>query len=533
MIIEQETERGKIMNNDETKKRGVSKGLIAFIVAILVVGGSVAAYLIISSSTKVKYFAAEKESFEFMTEKLQDRYQPELDWYEQSAKNPTETALQLSGEYNDPNAAGIGMGPEQFINNSTLTITTAVDMEKEQIAAKLKANVGEIEIDDVNFYLTSEKILVGLPFIAELLQVKNDDLASMLHNINPELFTGEEDLDPSAIFDSSGGLSEEDIKHFKKEYFKMIYDELPEDAFDSTNETITVNDKSVDTEKMVLHLSEKQVKDLVTKVLNKMEKDKTLKELIKEQSALQQMGGTAINAETDQLISEFESGIAEVKDAMKDFKIPDGLTAALWINDGLVVQRDFKIEMGPSEQELVTISVKGTQLLEDDNQFFNYDLGFSDESDEGTINVSGNLTWKDDKAKDSIKLTAEDTVFSYEGTESLKDGKRNFERLFSYKDPLGDGGSLSWDGHASYEKDQMNAEHNLSVISPEMDQNMFSLQLAIDGKTIKNVEIPSEDGVKDLGSMSQEEITQYFQGDVAPDFQKWLMETIGIGGLGL
>lgn len=522
-----------MMNNDVTKKRGVSKGLIAFIVAILVVGGSVAAYLIISSSTKVKYFAAEKESFEFMTEKLQDRYQPELDWYEQSKKNPTETTLQLSGEYNDPNASGFGMGPEQFINNSTLSITTATDMENEQIAAKLKANVGEIEIDDVNFYLTSEKILVGLPFINDLLQVKSDDLGSMLQKMDPESFTGEEDLDLSAIFDSSGGLSEEDINHFKKEYFKMIYDELPEDAFDSTNETIKVNDKSVDTEKITLHLSEKQVKDLVTKVLNKMEKDKTLKELLKEQSTLQQMGGTKMNAEADLLISDFESGIAEVKDAMNKFNIPDGLTAALWINDGLVVQRDFKMKMGPSEQELVSISVKGTQLLKDDNQFFNYDLGFSDGYNEGTMNVSGDLSWKDDKAKDSIKLTAEDTVLSYEGTESLKDGKRSFERLFLYKDPFGDGGSLSWDGNASYEKDQMSSEHNLSVKGPEMSQDMFSLQLAIDGKTIKNVEIPSEDGVKDLGSMSEDEIMQYFQDDVTPNFQKWLMEMIGIGGLGL
>lgn len=103
----------EIANNEGKKKGGISKVLIAFIVAILVLGGSVAAYVMVKTSAKERFFLAEKESFEFMTDKLKDRYQPEMDWYEQSEKNPTETAIQLSGEFNDPNASGYGMGPAQ------------------------------------------------------------------------------------------------------------------------------------------------------------------------------------------------------------------------------------------------------------------------------------------------------------------------------------------------------------------------------------------------------------------------------------
>lgn len=519
------------VDNGNTKK-GISKGLIAFIVAVLVVGGGVAAYVMLNFSDKEKYFLAEKSSIEFMSEKFEERYQPEMDWGEQTKEKPTASTITLSGEYNDPYGGGFGaMGPEQFINNSTIEIQTATDLKEEQIAAKLKANIGEMEIDDVNLYVNADEILFGLPFIDELLQVKGDDIGNILHELDPDTFTDEKEYDLGNIFNEENAfLSEEDMEYFKKEYANMIYDELPDEAFDSTNDKIDVDGKSVKAEKITFHLSEDEIKAILTKVLDKMEKDEKIKELLKDQLAMQI--DDAIGQDVEEMLSEFETGIADAKKGIKDFKIPDGLTSNIWVNDKLIVQRDFNIEMGPDEQDLVTFTVKGTQSLDDEAQVFNYDLGFKDEYDEGTMNVAGDLSWKDNKAKDSINLTVDETVLSYEGSETLKDGKRDFDRTFSYKDPYGGGGSLLWKGNASFDKDQMNTEHNLSVGSPDMDQDMFILQIAVDGKTTKKVEAPDDGDVKDLGSMSADEITAYFNDDVGPGFQQWLMEMIGTGGFG-
>src|SRR5690625_6718003 len=86
-------ERGKKMDetvNDGTEKRGFPKKIIAIIViAVLVIGGSVAAYVMFNLSDKEKYFLAEKKSFEFMADKVEERFQPELDWLEQSKENQT------------------------------------------------------------------------------------------------------------------------------------------------------------------------------------------------------------------------------------------------------------------------------------------------------------------------------------------------------------------------------------------------------------------------------------------------------------
>lgn len=520
--------------NDEQKKKGISKGVIAFIVAILVIGGSVAAYFMLNISEKDKYFLSEKKSFEFMTDKFEERYQPELDWYEKSEENPTETKFTLSGEYNDPAGSELGMGPEQFINNSTIDITTATDMKEQKVSTKLSADIGGIKIDDIDFYLTSKEITLGLPFINELVQVKDDDLGKLLHEVDPLTFEKDGKIDLGTLFNGSNGtLSDEDIEYLKKEYLDMIYNELPDEAFDSSDDKIKVNDESMKTEKITMHLTEKQLKEIITKVLDKMENDKRLKDLIKEQIELQpQFGLISMDDEIDEFMSDFESRIADSKDAVKDFQIPDGLTSVIWIKDDLIVQRDFNIEMGPSEDELVAFTIKGTQLLENDNQFFNYDLGFSDDYEDGTMNISGDLSWKDGKAKDSINLTAADTALSYESTETLKDDKRDFERVFSFEDPSGAGGSLIWDGNASYDKDQMKSEHNFSIEVPEVGQDMFALHIAVDGKTIKEVEMPDDGNVKDLGSMSADEIMQYFNEEVAPSFQQWMMKMIGAGGLG-
>ena len=524
--------------DESVKKKGFSKGLIAVIAAaILVVGGAAAAFVLLNFSAKEKFFLAEKNTFDFIVEKAEERYEPELSWIEQTETTPTESTIELSAEYNDPNNFGTGgigtVDPAQIINNSAITITGAADMENKQASAGLKADIGGVEIDDINFYITSEKVMVGLPFLEELLQLKDEDFGGLLKEIDPNTFTGDETMNLENLFEGSNGfLSEEDLEYFNEEYAKMIYDELPEDAFSSEDETIKVNGESLDTEKITFHLSEDQLKEILTKTFDKLEKDEKVKELLREQMALQ-FGPTPMESDIDQFINDYETAMADAKEGLKDFQIPDGLTAISWINDDLIVQRDFSIEMGPASEELVSFSVKGSQLLEDATQFFNYDLSFADSYDEGSVNISGNLSWKDNKADDKISLTAEETSLSYEGTETLKDNKREFERTFSVEDPSAGGGSLIWAGNATYDNDQMNSEHNISVESPELSQDMFALHIKTDGKTIDGVDIPEDDNVKDLGGMSADEIMNYFENEVTPQMQQWMFGILaGSGNLG-
>ncbi|WP_188453457.1 DUF6583 family protein [Virgibacillus oceani] len=525
--------------NGGVKKKGISKKVFAIIIIVLaVIGGSVSAYVLLTGSAKTQYFKAEKNTIDFMVDKVKERYEPEVNWLEHTEDNPTETALELSAEANIP-GSGYGMiSPQEIINNSTITLTTQMDKKEKQIASDIKASFGEMELGDISFFMTADKVMLGLPFLKETLQINDKDLGKLLKEIDPATFSGEEEIDFNSVFEAmEGTISEEDQAYFKEEYITMIYDKLPDDAFETTKETVKVDTENVKTEKITFHLSEQQVKDLITAILEKMKDDKRLKEIIKEQMELQQFGmpaaiiGNQMALDTEQMIEEFDSSIDDAIKGLEDFQIPHGLTSIIWVNNDLIVKRDFSISMGPTKDELATITVNGTHLLSDSEQMFDYEfgIGVGDAVNKETMTIAGDLTWKDNKADDSIKLTAGDVELSYESTETLEDNNREFERVFSFTDQV-NSGSLTWSGEASYDNDQMNSDSMFSIEASNFSQDIFNLHVAKDAKTIKKVDVPNESNVKNLGSMSMNEIMQYAETEATPQFQQWLMGLLGTSG---
>ena len=517
-----------------TTKKGSSKGLIiTIIVAFLVIGGGVAAYFAINNLTsdKQKYFLAEKNSVDFVHDTLAKRYEPELEWAELTRTKPSESEIQLSAEYNDPFGGGgdgfNGFDPAEIINNSTITLTAQSDIPNKKLGFGISASAAGVTIDDINFYLTEEEMTLGLPFLNEMLQIKATDVGSLLSELIPEYVEPDEEIDFAEFFETAEGLlSEEDKEYFKEEYLDMVYDKLSDDDFTASSEKIDVNGNSVETEKIDFHLSEEKIKDIFTAVFDKLAKDEKVKELIEEQMTSQFYGladeSLIDSEELDQILNDFEDGMVTAKEEFQKVSIPNGLTSTIWIDNKLIVQREFIVELGPSADELVKLTVNGTQLLTDDHITFAYDFNFEDSWDQGTLTLTGDSVAKDDQVTDSIKLAVADVEIAYNSEETLKDGKREFERAFSFSQPTSGEGSLYWVGNSAYEKDQMNAEHEFSVEATGFDRDLFTLHATIDGKQIKEVDIPS-DNIKDLGSMSADEISAYIEQDAAAQFQKWIM----------
>ncbi|MBP1947733.1 flagellar basal body-associated FliL family protein [Virgibacillus litoralis] len=516
------------------------KIVVISIVAVLLIGGSVAAYVLLDLSAKQQYFLAEKKSVEFVADKAEARYQPEITWYEQSEENPTETELEFSGEYNDPNAMNGfgGMGPAQFINNATLTITTAIDKSKKHMASDIKANMGALEVGDINFYLTENQVMLGLPFLEELVQLNGEDLGKLLKEVDPNTFTGDEKLDFNAFFEGSTGvLSKEDQKYIQEEYLEMVYDKLPDEAFELTDETVNVDSNAIDSQKITMHLSEKQTKDLLLTVLEKMENDERLKEIISEQIGVQQFGAGITSSsmtpdvqnQIDQFIGDFETELKDAQEKLKEFKIPDGVQSTIWVKDELIVKRDFSVKLGPTNEQLSTLSVNGTQLLKDENQTFNYNFEADNQNGNYNMMLTGDLKTTPNEVSDSIKLSFEETELSYEGMGTLEDGNRKFERKFSFSDAE-ESGSLIWSGNASYNNDQMTSEHNFSVEAPDIGQDLIGLHIEKNAKLINTVELDSDKEVKNIGNMSKDELNQYFEMEVTPQFQQWIFGLMGTGG---
>lgn len=513
------------INNGKIKK-GLSKRVIIISAVLLVIViASVAAYIALKSSEKTQYFLAEKATLDFVSDEFEDRFEPELKWQEYAQKNAIASSFELSGQFNDLDNTGTNdpFSPEQILNNSSLTFKTEQDIKNKKMSAKVIANIAGMEIDDINLYITDQKVMFGLPFMKDILLIENDDIKKLLMEMDPELEAV--DFDLTDIFDLENQfLLEEDIEYFQKEYLVMLYKELPEDAFISEEEKIDVEGKSLKTEKIAMHLSEKEFKGIAVKVLDKMSKDERIKDIIKEQFS----ASAIVDQDVQVVINEFRDALDIMKDEVQNLYMPDGLTSNIWVDNKLIVKREMASTIGSSEVDAITFNINGEQLLEKKNQAFTYYFGFEDEYG---FTITGDLSSEDDKITDSVKIVVGDIEIAYEADETVDKNKRDFNREFSFSDSY-ENGNIIWAGQADYEKDSMSSVHDVSLDVEDLGEDFLTIRLAIDGEKIKGVEIPGNDNAKNIGQMSEMELYQYIETDVSAQFQQWLLQLLGAGAMG-
>src|SRR5699024_8232312 len=97
--------KGNTVHDTDDQQRKQSGGgwkrLISIILgAVLVGGGSVAAYAFINKSPKNKYFLAEKKSSEFIMDIIDQRFSHELEWRDKVEENPSVSTYVLSAQMN-------------------------------------------------------------------------------------------------------------------------------------------------------------------------------------------------------------------------------------------------------------------------------------------------------------------------------------------------------------------------------------------------------------------------------------------------
>src|SRR5699024_12634408 len=70
------------------------------------------------------------------------------------------------------------------INNSSITLTTASDLDNKVVSGGISGNFAGIEIDDIRYYLTSDEFLMDYPFLDETLQIKEEDVGYIFNSVD-------------------------------------------------------------------------------------------------------------------------------------------------------------------------------------------------------------------------------------------------------------------------------------------------------------------------------------------------------------
>lgn len=520
------------MQEQEGKKK--SKGLmIGLIVAALVlVGGSVSAFFIFNKSPKIQYLMAESESVKHMGDLFEDRYKNEMNWKETQNKKPVESQFDISAEWNDPYVDIYMEDVQSIVNSSALSVKNVYDPIKKENEIELGGKVGSTELTIGNLILTPEKLFLSLPFSEDIIRFDDKDFGKLMREIDED-YDGQEELGLSKIFESVFSTNEELNTYIQEEYLEYFIEELPEEAFTSEKEKIEVFDKKIDAKKLSMKLSEKEVKALITDFYEKLRDDEKLMEIVKEsmhdQAALASSLGEDMTSEIDDVFGNMEEDINEVIEEIDTWSFPGGIESTIWADSNKVVKRDFAMAMGEYEGEETSFQLSGTQLLEKTNQQWAYTVTVNDAyyDEENSLEFTGDLTWKDNKAKDSMKISVDDFEVIYEGEEKLDGKKRTFSREIGYSDGYSTP-KLIWAGNATHEKDSVKASHEFTVSGEGMEENMYNLIVNQEGKVVKKVDMPGEsDKIVNIGEMKVDEIQAYFETDLATQFEEWAEKLMG------
>lgn len=510
------------------KKSGLSKGMLGFIIGlIIVIIAGVIFFAMGGGSLKQQYFLAEGNTLAEMHDYVEDRYQAELDWLEVAQDKPTKSSLDISAEYNDPNSQMEGgmFDIGEIVNNSTIQILTESDAPNKQLNATLNADVAGISLKDFKFYLSDDKLTIDLPFLNEELMIHDSDIGRLINEIEPESVPEDTEINFADLFEMQAeGLSEEDSDYLKKEYGMLIYKEIPESAFESKNEKTKVNGEKLKTEKITMHLTEEEVQSILTKVFDKLEKDERVKEMLETQYntlALQDLGLT-----TEEMSTDFESDISEMKESISDLKMPEGLTSTIWIKENLIVSRAISTEID-MEGETEKIEITGDQVIDKKDSALAYKMVIGPENDSVEVSLTGLLTEKDEGYKDDISLNIisdsemTDVQLSYLADENPDGDKTDFDRTITFSESGTEMGTLHWNGQSKYEKDQMQSNHSFALEAEGLARDLFILNLEVTGEQIKEVTAADSEAGKDLGEMSGQEVIEYFETDVNEQFTQW------------
>lgn len=500
---------------------GVSVGVIA----VLAVGAYILFQTMVNNP-KNNYLMAELDDVEGTFELFEERFESELDWYEYAEENAIESTLGITAETNDPSFQEMGI--DQMINNSNIDLTIGQDMANEVSTMGLNADIAGLSISDVNAYITGEKAGLTLPFIEEYMVVNEADAATFLNTLDPATFTGEEEIDYSMFFETSA-LTETQREYFIDEYSTFIRENLPDDAFESGSEEITVGDNTVNADKLTMTLTEEQIHTFLKDLFNKMAEDEELANIIETQMMAANLGNpeapSAENAAT-----EFNNSLKEAADNIEDVGFPEGLTSVVWTDgDDNIIQRDFDTSItvdGSTGQ----VAVDGVTEITEDSTVFNYDMAFSDETMESVIGYTADLNETESGYEDVITLRADsEDLFVINSVKTDEEDSEVWNVDINFNEQLtGSPLTLFMESSSVYNEDQATGDMTLYADDGvSVTRDTFVLNLTSDSQTVSEIEVPGGDNEKNIGQMSMEELDAYFNDEVSPQFEEWMNENFG------
>jgi len=454
------------------------------ITGALVLAGGVSAFALFNSP-KEAYLYAEYKTANSAIEKLEQRFEEDIKWNDIVKTDATKMDMEISASVED-NYGYLDYAILEAINSSSIDFTMQSNPKETTYALSAGATILDFTIDPFTAYLTDKKIVGEMPFQEEAIEMSFEKLSEL---------SGEEsacslDGDFERLMKQQDLLTEDDLKHIQKEILPEIYKAIPDEAFEKDGNQLT------------MQLTGSDIENLLDVAVNTLAQDEVVKRVINDTINVY---GECETYTVDKVLDEMKAEISAIKvDSSTTLK------SVITVNNLIIVDRKLYIK-----DELV---LEGKQNFKDGIVF---DYEFMDPEYGTTATVKGEIgTGKN--IRDEIEISTEGEAFlHYEGKETNNKKKRDFSRALTVNDG-NDKVTFNWDGTQSFAGDGNVSDNEIYFEIPE--QGKVLLHVKTDSKIIKGIDLPSN--TIDLTSMSESEIEQYFQNEVAENFMYWTEDLI-------
>ncbi|HLR14281.1 MAG TPA: DUF6583 family protein [Bacillota bacterium] len=519
----------------EQPKSGLSKKTLAIIFGLLlIIGGSVTAYILLDQTTKEKYFSAEKETLDFLGEQFEEKFKLESAWSEKTSEQASKSEHRMNVRLGEADLGGGhvgGFNTLDLLSNATLLFDIQRDPNEKAVALHLGVDFANMDLGNIGATVSEHDLYVELPFTEDILHIQDSEINELLYEIDPYTFSEPDPIDFDSLFDvfSNDLFADDDMEYLQEEYIEYMYDELPETAFEEENDSIEVHGKKIKANKITFHLTEDELKTLLEDVLRKLTNDDRVKEMVTDvlESELSITDSMSPGDQElmDEILQDFETTLKQIRLSIPAIEIPDGFTSTIWVDKKKVVQRDISFQARADEHTEFSLAIAGSHLLEDEQQQFDIDFTVDNGYEENVLNVSGELNWKDKKGEDHITIQSGPIELTYEANEAVVDkATKEFDRSLHFTDGSENFG-LNWSGDATYKKEQMESSHTFSFMDDGI-QDHVQILLDKKGSLIKEVPVPSSDNIVSIGEMEMFEIDMYME-KLANEFEQWIQQISG------
>ncbi|MGC4379170.1 DUF6583 family protein [Fictibacillus sp. Mic-4] len=551
MDTRNETAAGlEVSTNKNPGKKKIAITAIILAVILIGIGGTVYA-VFFNKSPKELYFISELNSYKALEKSFNDSFGNSFELQDKMKKSPYQQDMTIGVNMNanglEQQVPELAM-VQEFLKNSKLKLGVKQDPKKEQGAYHLGFLMNDSEIANAEFFQSNDKAGVFVPELYnKYFYVENKKFGETIKKFDPS-YQGPNEL-PNLMFAQTKTKlnSPEFWKKKGMEYALYIGSKIKDDDVKLKKD---VSFKGEKLRQLTLTLSEKETKDLVGGLLNKLSKDD---ELINEIVDQQMMSASLENNSITPMPSKKELKekiVKDIQDAEKQFKenasLPNGLKQVVIINDDEeIVSRNIVLDAKNEKTgKTAHFAYKSTNWTKDNDatdKTWNVEAG-TGENDKLVVDVKSNTVPDGEKFKRTIngsfKVWDKTTGPTSAGIEIKTNGtqdnsKSTFKLNFTgkeAKDVPEISGTYDQKTDQNLDKNYSNSKATLGLNlafhnDPEMGNAKIDATIDIDTKTkfVDHLKFPdlTPQSAVNVSEVSQVELMKIMQ-DIQTNAQKFI-----------